>query len=93
MLHALVVTSGLFARAAWYLGLSKGQRDIEVASRGWSAADDRALLAAARGDGRGEGAGALPGALRGRRAEEVEARCSYLGCVVPRVLRQRPAAA
>ncbi len=57
--------------------------DLETAA-GWSAADDRALQAAARAPPRAAGA-PPPAALRNRRREEVEARCAYLGCVVPRV--------
>ena len=81
-LHALYTTAGDFDDAAAFLRLSKGRRELEVA-RGWSATDDRVLQATAR-EPPPQGA-PLPSALRGRKQEQVEQRCHFVGCVLPRL--------
>ena len=81
VVHALVTTAGDFEDADAFLRMSRGKRELEVA-RGWSSGDDRVLQAAAR-DPPSPGA-QLATALRGRTQLQVENRCHFLGCVVPR---------
>jgi hypothetical protein len=59
--------------------LVRARSELEVA-RGWSAADDAALQRAARQPA----VDISSTVLRGRRAADIDARCRFLGCVVPR---------